>query len=162
VDRLFQDEQRALADKFSRPLARKISGYLQSLFGTDVEAAVTFQDTRLQAIQLVRSAQDAAEPFEALSGGTREQVAAAVRLAIAELLSTDHENALPVVFDDSFAYSDPERVQALQRMLDLGASRGLQLIVLSCNPADYAALGARQVTLKPVPGTAANSKGGES
>jgi hypothetical protein len=34
-------------------------------------------------------------------------------------------------------------------MLDLGASRGLQIIVLSCNPADYAALGARQVNLKP-------------
>jgi hypothetical protein len=33
-------------------------------------------------------------------------------------------------------------------MLDLGASRGLQIIVLSCNPADYAALGARQVNLK--------------
>jgi len=102
----------------------------------------------LRGIQLVRSAQDAAEPFDLLSGGTREQVAAAVRLAIAELLSADHDNALPVVFDDAFAYTDPKRVQTLQRMLDLGASRGLQIIVLSCNPADYAALGARQVNLK--------------
>jgi hypothetical protein len=29
----------------------------------------------------------------------------------------------------------------LQRMLDLASSRGLQVIVLTCNPADYAALG---------------------
>jgi DNA repair exonuclease SbcCD ATPase subunit len=149
VNQLFQDEQRALADQFSEPLARKISGYLQSLFGADAEAVVAFEDNRLQSIALVRSAQDAAESFDALSGGTREQVAAAVRLAIAELLSADHDNTLPVVFDDAFAYSDPERVQTLQRMLDLGASRGLQIIVLSCNPADYAALGARQVNLKP-------------
>jgi len=149
VNRLFQDEQRTLADRFSQPLAHKISGYLQSLFGADAEAVVRFEDNRLQGIQLVRSAQDAAEPFDTLSGGTREQVAAAVRLAIAELLSADHDNALPVVFDDAFAYADPERVQTLQRMLDLGASRGLQIIVLSCNPADYAALGARQVNLKP-------------
>jgi len=149
VNRLFQDEQRALADRFSQPLAHKISGYLQSLFGADAEAVVRFEDNRLQGIQLVRSAQHAAEPFDVLSGGTREQVAAAVRLAIAELLSADHGNVLPVVFDDAFAYADPERVQTLQRMLDLGASRGLQIIVLSCNPADYAALGARQVSLKP-------------
>jgi uncharacterized protein YhaN len=110
---------------------------------------VRFEDNRLRGIRLVRSAQDAAELFDLLSGGTREQVAAAVRLAIAELLSANHDNALPVVFDDAFAYADPERVQTLQRMLDLGASRGLQIIVLSCNPADYAALGARQVNLKP-------------
>ena len=65
-------------------------------------------------------------------------MAAAVRLAIAELLAADHDGTLPIVFDDAFAYSDPQRVRALQRMLDLGASRGLQVIVLTCNPADYA------------------------
>ena len=44
------------------------------------------------------------------------------------------------------AYMD--RIDTLQRMLDLGASRGLQIIILTCNPSDYAALGARQVILK--------------
>jgi hypothetical protein len=33
-------------------------------------------------------------------------------------------------------------------MLDLAAANGLQLIILSCNPSDYAALGARQVFLR--------------
>jgi hypothetical protein len=32
-------------------------------------------------------------------------------------------------------------------MLDLGASHGLQVIVLTCNPSDYAGLGARGVDL---------------
>ena len=54
-----------------------------------------------------------------------------------------------VVFDDAFAYSDPERVSALQGMLDLGATRGLQVIVLTCNPADYVGLGASVVSLGP-------------
>jgi energy-coupling factor transporter ATP-binding protein EcfA2 len=80
-----------------------------------------------------------------LSGGAKEQLAAAVRLAIAELLALDHDKCLPIVFDDAFAYSDPERVQALQRMLDLAAERGLQVIVLTCNPSDYAGLGAKNV-----------------
>ncbi|MCD5416649.1 hypothetical protein LR032_06160 [Candidatus Bipolaricaulota bacterium] len=149
IDSLFQQEQRALADQFSQPLAQKISGYLQCLFGLDAQAVVTFEENTFKSIRLVRSAQeDEATSFTCLSGGTREQVAAAVRLAIAELLAADHDNSLPIVFDDAFAYSDPERVNRLQRMLDLGASRGLQIIVLTCNPSDYAALGARQIVLK--------------
>ena len=83
-----------------------------------------------------------------LSGGAKEQTAAAVRLAMAEVLAGDYGGRLPVVFDDAFAYSDPERVNQLQRMLDLAATRGLQVIVLTCNPADYASLGARTIMLK--------------
>lgn len=86
--------------------------------------------------------------FDTLSGGAREQTAGAVRLAMAEVLAADHDGCLPVVFDDAFAYSDPERVTSLQRMLDLAATRGLQVIILTCNPADYAALGARQTLLR--------------
>ena len=82
--------------------------------------------------------------FGALSGGTKEQVAAAVRLAMAEVLAENYGGCLPLVFDDAFAYSDPERVQTLQRMLYLAADRGLQIIVLTCNPSDYAGLGANR------------------
>ena len=67
---------------------------------------------------------------------------------MAEVLAADHNGCLPIVFDDAFAYSDPERVQILQRMLDLAASRKLQIIVLTCNPSDYAALGASQTLLR--------------
>ena len=153
VDDLFQEQQQALADRFSRPLADKITSYLQRLFGPDARAAVTFEDNAFKTIKLIRSSQAGATAFDTLSGGTREQVAAAVRLAIAELLAAEHEGSLPVVFDDAFAYSDPERVHVLQRMLDLGATRGLQIVVLTCNPSDYAALGARQVTLSLSAGT---------
>lgn len=60
-----------------------------------------------------------------------------MRLAIAEMPAADHDFCLPVVFDDAFAYSDPDRVQTLQRMLDLAGTRGLQIIVLTCNPARF-------------------------
>ena len=62
-------------------------------------------------------------------------------------MAANHDGKLPIVFDDAFAYSDPERVKTLQRMLDLAAERGLQVIILSCNPADYAGLGAQLTRL---------------
>ena len=147
--RLFEEERRGLADRFTRPLAERISDYLVGVFGPGARAVVTFDGVVFQGIHLVRPG--AAFPFDALSGGAREQLAAAVRLATAELLAANHGGSLPVVFDDSFAFSDPLRVRDLQRMLDLAAARGLQVIVLTCNPSDYAPLGARQTLLSPAP-----------
>jgi hypothetical protein len=150
LDRLFQDEQRSLAEQFTKPLADKISAYLQCIFGAGTQAQVDREDNQFSSLRLYRSGfGNAPFDFDALSGGTKEQTAAAVRLAMAEVLATDHDGCLPVVFDDAFAYSDPERVNQLQRMLDLAATRGLQVIVLTCNPADYAALGAKTVALRP-------------
>ena len=148
LNQLFLEEQRSLAEQFTKPFAERISAYLQCLFGAGARATVTLADNAFTGLQLVRpDPGGGATAFAALSGGAREQVAAAVRLAMAEILAADHGGCLPLVFDDAFAYSDPQRVQTLQRMLDLAASRGLQLIILTCNPSDYAALGARQILL---------------
>ena len=145
---LFLSEQKDLADQFTRPLAATITAYLECLFGPGSRAEVALENNEFAALRLIRAAQgDASFDFEALSGGTREQLAAAVRLAVAEVLAEAHDRCLPLVFDDAFTYSDPERVQTLQRMLDLAASRGLQIIVVTCTPADYAALGARTILL---------------
>jgi energy-coupling factor transporter ATP-binding protein EcfA2 len=149
LDQLFLEEQRALAERFTSPFAERISVYLQCLFGVGARATVTLANNAFAGLQLVRpSIGGGAVPFDSLSGGAREQVAAAVRLAMAEILAADHDGCLPLVFDDAFAYSDPERVQTLQRMLDLAAANGLQLIILSCTPSDYAALGASRVLLR--------------
>jgi uncharacterized protein YhaN len=60
-----------------------------------------------------------------------------------------------MVFDDAFVNSDPERIEAVQRVLYLGARRGLQIIVLSCNPKEYANFAARRVDLPRPTDTAA-------
>jgi DNA repair exonuclease SbcCD ATPase subunit len=146
LDTLFRAEQGRLAEQFTAPLAERITDYLRCLFGPDAHARVRLEGEKFGGLELVRRGSETFG-FELLSGGTREQLAAAVRLAIAEILAADHDGCLPVIFDDAFSFSDPERVQALQRMLDHAAKRGLQIIVLTCTPADYAAFGAAELRL---------------
>jgi len=148
LDSLFSEEQQALTDRLTKPLADKVSGYLQCLFGPAAGVRVTLADGTFESLALIRPTADAFE-FSALSVGTREQTAVAFRFAMAEILAEDHDGCLPVFLDDAFTNSDPARVAALQRMINLAADRGLQVIVLSCTPNDYAALGARTITLQP-------------
>jgi len=119
---------------------------LQRLFGHDVQVKVTLQDNQFESLTLSRGGQTTFG-FDSLSQGAREQIAAAFRLALAEILAESHDGSLPIVFDDAFAHSDPDRVQRLQSMLDLAATRGLQVLLLTCTPADYAQLGAKEVRL---------------
>jgi DNA repair exonuclease SbcCD ATPase subunit len=142
---LFADEQQKLSDEFSRPLAEKITGYLAYVL-TDAKAEAVVKDNAFKGIRVIRKNQPV--DFNALSGGAREQTAAAVRLAIAQLLAGG--DTLPVVFDDSFTNSDPERVKAVQAMLYHAADQGLQIIVLSCNPSDYSGLGGTSVSFPPL------------
>lgn len=38
LDELFQNEQRTLSDQYTKPLAEKISSYLQCIFGAGTQA----------------------------------------------------------------------------------------------------------------------------
>ena len=146
LHQLFSSSREAIDRSLVQPLADRISGYLQCLFGPGAEVRVNLSDTGIEGLDLIRAG-DPAFGFSSLSGGAKEQVAAAVRLAMAEILATDHDGCLPILFDDAFAYTDPERAQSLQRMLNLAALRGLQVIVLTCAPADYSAFGAEECRL---------------
>jgi DNA repair exonuclease SbcCD ATPase subunit len=146
LHRLFTEAREAIDRNLSQPLADRINAYLQCLFGSSTTLTVRVSEGGIEGLELVR-ADDSAFGFATLSGGAREQVAAAVRLAMAEILAADHDGCLPVVFDDAFAFSDPQRIQALQRMLDYAARQGLQIILLTCTPGDYAGLGAAQIRL---------------
>ncbi|MAS96824.1 MAG: hypothetical protein CMO55_26840 [Verrucomicrobiales bacterium] len=141
----FTEEQQRLSERFSQPLAEKASGYLQQVFGSTARATVTMTDGVPGGWTISREGETF--EFDKLSGGTKEQLAAAIRLAIAEILAADHGGKLPIVFDDAFTYSDPDRTRNLQRMLDHAARQGLQVILLTCDPAEYVGLGARTVSL---------------
>ncbi|MFD2255455.1 AAA family ATPase [Luteolibacter algae] len=147
LEKLFSESQATIRTQITQPIAERVSGYLEALHGRGTRAELVFGDKEHE-LTLTRPGEPSFS-FENLSGGAKEQLAAALRLAMAEILAADHDGSLPILFDDAFAFTDPTRVQALQRMLDLAATRGLQIIVLSCSPADYAALAAKECHLSP-------------
>ncbi len=80
-------------------------------------------------------------PAAQLSSGAREQLGVIGRLACARLVSGE---GVPVVLDDAFSYSDPERIKGICRALDRAGGNG-QVVVLTCDPDRYRDLGAATV-----------------
>lgn len=132
--RLLEEEQNAMASQYTAPITERIGTYLGHVFPEAPRADLVY-DARGGFQQLEwRRAKEAAFPFEVLSTGAREQFAAALRLAMAEVLAEAYDSCLPIVFDDAFAYSDPERQLGVYRMLQQAAEQGLQVILLTCDP----------------------------
>ena len=135
----FHSAQSTLARRYSEPLQQAIGPYLAALAAHPHQPLLGFDPQQgFQDLQLRQG--DEAFAFERLSGGMREQLSAAVRLALAEVLKPAYDNILPLVFDDAFVNSDRERLAGLRQMLQRGMQQNIQLLLLSCHPEDYLAL----------------------
>jgi DNA repair protein SbcC/Rad50 len=76
-------------------------------------------------------------PLESMSGGEREQIALATRLALADVLAQGERQL--VVLDDVLVATDAGRLARVMRVLEEAAQR-LQLLILTCHPERYAGL----------------------
>ncbi|NBU75771.1 MAG: hypothetical protein EBS30_11205 [Planctomycetes bacterium] len=143
IEELIQIERANINNAQSVPLTSRMEPYLRTVFGPETNVAVMWNDdNEFDHIAIERNSRgEGALPFGALSGGAREQAGVALRLALAELINQKSGQGQSVFLDDTFANSDPERIRQLQTMLYLGAERGLQIVVLTCNSTDYATLG---------------------
>lgn len=143
---LFSEAQADLSSRYSEPLAQAIGAYLSPLVPDGPVARLNYDQTSgFQGLQLRRGREF--YDFEALSGGMREQLAAALRLSMADVLKEAHDGCLPLVFDDAFTNSDPERIELVKRMLAAAVERGLQVILLTCDPVAYAGFADQVVQL---------------
>lgn len=148
LDDLFSQERQHLASQFTRPLAERVSGYLECVLGPGGRVDLDFAENSFGGLRVSRTGKNhGAFDFSVLSGGTRGQVSAAFRLGMAETLAPAHDGCLPVLFDDAFTHADAGRLDGLHRMLDLAARQGLQMIVLTCNPGAFDGLGAKKIIL---------------
>ena len=145
---LFGEMKREVESQFVAPLTRRVTDYLERLYGDGTAVGVDYENGRFSRLTLSRRGEsNTTFEFSQLSSGAKEQAAAAFRLAMAEVLAEDHDGSLPVIFDDAFVNTDADRQRALQRLLDLAAARGLQVVVLSCRPENYATLGGVNISL---------------
>jgi DNA repair exonuclease SbcCD ATPase subunit len=135
--RLFEAAVSDLSSSYSEPLARCIDRFLAPLALGPAEVKLRYdQSSGFHGLELRRGANFFGH--DQLSGGMREQLAAALRLAMADVLRPAHDGCLPLVFDDAFANADPERIEGVKRMLAAAVERGLQVILLTCDPDAYA------------------------
>ena len=146
LQQLFQEAQADLSSRYSEPLAQAIGSYLAPLAPDGAVARLSYDQARgFQGLQLRRGREFYG--FESLSGGMREQLAAALRLSMADVLKDAHDGCLPLVFDDAFTNSDPERIDLVKRMLSTAVERGLQVVLLTCAPEAYGSFADRVVEL---------------
>ena len=138
--RTFEQEQAQLSESYSAPLAEALEAYLRCFTEAPSRVGLRFDPRHGFADLDWQRASGVAWGFEDLSGGTRELLAAALRLAMAEVLAAAYDGVLPVLFDDAFTNVDPSRWPALDAMLQRARGRGVQVLLLSCDPSFSAAI----------------------
>jgi DNA repair exonuclease SbcCD ATPase subunit len=145
----FESTQAELNKAFTGPLVTKIDEYAKILFGHDASIEMTQDAVAFTEPVLIRPQRglNSTTPFDKLSGGAKEQFSAAIRLAMAEVLSKSHDGHLPVLFDDTFSYTDSENLNKVHLMLNHAAGKGLQVILFTHSPALFKAMGADESNL---------------
>jgi DNA repair exonuclease SbcCD ATPase subunit len=129
------DERR---EQLNAPLRRHLAPFLSDVFpAAELDIGEGFTVSGLT--------RTGSEDFDRLSGGTREQIAVLVRLAMAALLA-ERGRAAPVILDDALVYCDDERIEQMFIALNR-AGQNQQVIVLTCRARAFQTLGGRPLRL---------------
>jgi energy-coupling factor transporter ATP-binding protein EcfA2 len=124
------EEHKSSAEKdYSIHFAKFINDLAKSFYGTDVyfEVSDSFEilSRRMGATEV-----DVAD----LSTGAKEQLAILIRLALTQIVQVGEP--FPVILDDEFAHSDPDRIAMMNNIFsDFGDDQ--QFIMLTCTPEKF-------------------------
>ncbi|MFM7538200.1 MAG: ATP-binding protein, partial [Planctomycetota bacterium] len=155
LENLLTQQKKLINDRQAAPLVNRICGYLTPLFGPGATVEPVWDDKNagFKTLRLFRPdrPKEGALAVEVLSGGAKEQVGAALRLALAELSLKARDEGITVVLDDAFVNTDSDRARKLMPMLLRASQKGIQVIILSCNPTEYSGLGATRVDMPAPP-----------
>lgn len=140
-----EDEVSSLKERYLEPVNKEIRPLLGLLYK---DAQLDFDGDKLMPQKLTRAG--VSEDINALSGGTKEQIAILTRLAFARLLAKSGHTP-PIILDDALIFSDDDRIQKMFTALNAQAS-DLQMIVLSCRQRAFRDLGGTVLRLEPASG----------
>ncbi len=129
------DKKRAVLQSVIGPVRTRANQTLQRIAGGRFEG-IEFNDNFLPTAVAPRNIDDAVS-LDQLSGGEREQLYFAVRLAMADVAFGDQRQL--VVLDDVFTYTDTTRLVRITTILDEAAER-FQIVLLTCHPERYRGL----------------------
>ncbi len=146
---MMNQAQLDFSKKYTAPLSNAINYYMKPLLkefhdGCRLEYSPEFG---LSNLNLYRQGSEIL--FKDLSGGTKEQLNCAIRLSIADVLQRAHDGSLPLIFDDAFSNTDNIRIELILSMLTDASKRGLQIIILSCNPHLFNSIADKSINLDP-------------
>ena len=136
-----ETEVARLKERYLQPVNKEIRPLLELLYP---EASLDFDEEKLIPRQLTRAG--VSEDIQALSGGTKEQIAILTRLAFARLLARSGHTP-PIILDDALIFSDDDRIQRMFTALNAQAS-DLQMIVFSCRQRAFRDLGGTMLRLQ--------------
>jgi DNA repair exonuclease SbcCD ATPase subunit len=119
------------------PVVARVKADLERVVSPRYEG-LEMDETTLQPRAMRVRRKDQAPEIGELSFGTREQILLLTRLALGEVLAAEEREL--VVLDDAMVNTDAGRRRALLGRLREAAER-LQILVITCHPEHYAALG---------------------
>ncbi|MGA5465861.1 AAA family ATPase [Mycobacterium sp. NPDC050041] len=132
----------ATRSRYVDPFRNQVERLGRIVFGDTFEVEV---DTDLRICS--RTLAGRTVPYESLSGGAREQLGIVARLAGAVLVAK--EDGVPLLIDDALGFTDRDRLAKMGAVFDVVGGDG-QVIVLTCDPQRYAAIGgAHHIELVP-------------
>ena len=153
-----QEERDKARQAYVAPLKEGIEHLGRLLFDE------TFQVEIGEDLQIAsRTRNGITEPFEFLSGGTKEQLSMIFRLACSMIVAKD--GGMPLVLDDALGYTDPERLRLMGAVL-AKAAKECQIVIFTCVPERYAHIGEANVVpirgLRPDLASTSRGSGGRA
>lgn len=114
---------------YSVHFAKYINDLAKSFYGTDVHFNVS------DSFEIISRIMDKTEvEIKYLSTGAKEQLAILIRLALTQIVQVGEP--FPVILDDEFAHSDPDRIAMMNNIFsDFGDDQ--QFIMLTCTPEKF-------------------------
>jgi uncharacterized protein YhaN len=130
-----KEGKRKMLDSVLDPVRLRANRTLERIVGGQFKE-IQFDESMLPAGIAPVSTEEAIS-LDALSGGEREQLYFAVRLALADVAFQEERQLL--VLDDVFIYTDTARLARIATILDEAADR-FQIVLLTCHPERYRGL----------------------
>jgi hypothetical protein len=131
---------------YSVHFAKFINDLARSFYGEDVHFEVS-DSFEILSRRIGSTEVEVAD----LSTGAKEQLAILIRLALTQIVKVGE--SFPIILDDEFAHSDPERIAMMNNIFrDFGEDQ--QFIMLTCHPEKFSAYKpARAINLSDLRGT---------